>query len=132
MAVHADGSGEIAWQKGIKAYVPSPVIVNNRLLIVQDGNIVRLFDPKTGDELWKERLGRRGYSASPTVVGDIVFLPDETGVVHVFRAGETFENISSNTLEGNGMASPIICGDRIFLRTSSHLYCVGYLSYTTE
>ena len=126
MAVHADGSGEIAWQKGIKAYVPSPAIVNNRLLIVQDGNIVRLFDPETGDELWKERLGRRGYSASPTVVGDIVFLPDETGVVHVFRAGEKFENISSNTLEGDGMASPIICGDRIFLRTSSHLYCVGY------
>jgi len=125
MAVRADGSGKIAWQKGIKAYVPSPAIVNNRLLVVQDGNIVRLFDPETGDELWKERLGRRGYSASPTVVGDVVFLPDETGVVHVFRAGKKFENISSNTLEGDGMASPIICGDRIFLRTSSHLYCIG-------
>lgn len=126
MAVHADGSGKIAWQKGIKAYVPSPVIINDKLLIVQDANIVRLFDPESGDELWKQRLGRRGYSASPTVVGDVVFLPDETGEVHVFRAGQKFEKIATNSLEGDGMASPIICGDKIFLRTTSHLYCISH------
>lgn len=125
MAVRADGSGEIAWQKGIKSYVPSPVIIDDRLLVVQDANIIRLFDPESGKEFWKERLGRRGYSASPTVVDDVVYLPDETGEVHVFRAGETFEKISSNKLEGDGMASPVICGDKIFLRTSTHLYCIG-------
>ena len=126
MAVRADGSGKIAWQKGIKSYVPSPVIIDNRLLVVQDANIVRLFDPESGEELWKERLGRRGYSASPTVVGKVAFLPDETGEVHVFRAGKTFEKISSNKLAGDGMASPIICGNKIFLRTRSHLYCIGH------
>ena len=125
MAVHGDGSGKIAWQKGIKAYVPSPVIIDGKLLVVQDANIVRLFDPKSGDELWKHRLGRRGYSASPTVVGDVVFLPDETGEVHVFRVGGKFEKLAANKLDGDGMASPIICGDRIYLRTSSHLYCIG-------
>ena len=125
MAVHGDGSGKIAWQKGIKAYVPSPVIIDGKLLVVQDANIVRLFDPKSGDELWKHRLGRRGYSASPTVVGDVVFLPDETGEVHVFRVGEKFEKLAGNELDGDGMASPIICGDCIYLRTSSHLYCIG-------
>jgi hypothetical protein len=125
MAVRADGSGEIVWKKGIKSYVPSPVIINNRLLVVQDANIIRLFDPESGEELWKERLGRRGYSASPTVVGDVVYLPDETGEVHVFRVGEKFERISSNKLEGDGMASPVICGDKIFLRTANHLYCIG-------
>ena len=125
MAVRADGSGKIAWQKGIKSYVPSPVLIGDRLLVVQDANIVRLFDPESGKEFWKERLGRRGYSASPTVVGNVVYLPDETGEVHVFRAGDTFEKIASNRLEGDGMASPVICGGKIYLRTSSHLYCIG-------
>ena len=125
MAVRADGSGEIAWQKGIRSYVPSPVLIGDRLLVVQDANIIRLFDPESGKEFWKERLGRRGYSASPTVVGDVAYLPDETGEVHVFRAGDTFEKISSNKLEGDGMASPVICVEKIFLRTSTHLYCIG-------
>lgn len=134
MAVRADGSGEIAWRKGIKAYVPSPVIINNRLLIVQDANIVRLYDPESGNEFWTKRLGRRGYSASPTVVGEVVYLPDEAGNVHVFRAGDKFEMIATNKLEGDAMASPVICDSRIYLRTSSHLYCVGHdrLSVTDE
>jgi hypothetical protein len=125
MAVRADGSGEIVWEKGIKAYVPSPLVINDRLIVTQDANIVRCYDPQTGKELWVERLGRRGYSASPTAVGEIVYLPDETGNVHVFRAGDKFEAIASNKLPGDGMASPVICDSRIYLRTSSHLYCIA-------
>jgi len=132
MAIRADGSGEIVWQKGIKAYVPSPLIIDGRLIVTQDANIVRCYDPKTGNELWTKRLGRRGYSASPTAVGKIVYLPDETGNVHVFRAGKQFEEISSNQLEGDGMASPVICNSRIYLRTSSHLYCIGNESPVSE
>ena len=60
MAIRADGSGEIVWQKGIKAYVPSPLIIDGRLIVTQDANIVRCYDPKTGNELWTKRLGRKG------------------------------------------------------------------------
>jgi outer membrane protein assembly factor BamB len=134
MAVRADGSGKIVWQKGIKAYVPSPLVTNGRLIVTQDANIVRCYDPESGEKLWVKRIGRRGYSASPTAVGDVVYLPDEEGNVHVFRAADKFEMIATNKLEGDAMASPVICDSMIYLRTSSHLYCIGRnrLSVTGE
>ncbi|MEK6249872.1 MAG: PQQ-binding-like beta-propeller repeat protein, partial [Planctomycetales bacterium] len=125
MAIRADGSGDVVWQTGIKSYVPSPLVVDDRLLVVQDSAVVRCYEPESGEELWSQRVGSGGYSASPTAVGDVVYLPDEEGTVHVFRVGDSFEKIAENKMDGEGMASPAICGGRIYIRTSSHLYCIG-------
>ena len=136
MAIRADGSGDVSgthilWEDSFKLYVPSPLVVEDRLLAMGDGGVAQCYSLKDGKVLWKERLGG-GFSASPVLVGDVVYSPDERGKLHVFRATEKkLEKIASNQLRG-GMATPVILEGQIFLRTESHLYCIGNTSAETE
>jgi outer membrane protein assembly factor BamB len=124
LAIKADGSGEVVWRKAIKAYVPSPLLLGERLLVVQDSGTAILLDADTGGEIWTQRLGGNFY-ASPVVAGDTVYVPDRSGMMHVFKAGPKFVEVSENFLASGGDASPVICGGRIYIRTTNRLYCVG-------
>jgi hypothetical protein len=127
MAIRADGSGQVVWRiDRMKAYVPSPLLLGDRLLVVQDNGVANLLDAASGEKLWGdgERLGGNFY-ASPVAAGDHVYVPDRDGMVHVFKAGAKFVSVSENFLANGGDASPAICDGQIFLRTTSRLYCIG-------
>jgi outer membrane protein assembly factor BamB len=130
MAIRADGSGDVTatkilWQANFKMYVPSALVIEDRLLVVGDSGVAVCYSAVDGSQLWKDRIGG-GFSASPVLVEDIVFVPDEKGVMHVFRAsGEKREKMAQNFLEAGGMASPVVVGGRIYLRTAHSLYCIG-------
>ena len=124
MAIRADGSGEVVWSNQIKAYVPSPLVVGERLLIVQDDGIAHCFDARTGNEAWKQRLGGSFY-ASPTLSGQYVFVPNKEGTMFVFRCGDKFVAVAENDMQEGCTASPVICGGRLYQRTSGHLVCIG-------
>ena len=106
------------------ANVPSPLVVENRLLVTEDRGTIACFSAMTGQPLWKERLGGN-FSASPTLAGDLVYLPNEAGKMFVFRAGEQYESVAEIDLGDGGFASPVIVDGRIYLRTNRHLYCIG-------
>jgi outer membrane protein assembly factor BamB len=117
----------VIWATDFKVYVPSPLVVGDRLFVVQDTGIARCLNANTGEEIWTKRLGG-DFSASPVLAGDMIFIPDEKGVMHVFRATDRYEEIARNTLGDAGFASPVICGGRLYLRTAGHLYCIGHTS----
>ena len=133
LAIRADGSGDIVWQDDQKAYVPSMLVHDGRLLAVSDNGIALCRDAATGSVLWKKRLGG-DFSASPVLAGGHVYLISETGTCHVLDADlQQFSQVAENRLGDEGFSTPAICGGRIYLRSASghgdnrqdRLYCIG-------
>ena len=70
LAVRPDGSGDvtdshIAWSttKGTPR-IPSPIIVDDLMCLVASKGVARCRDARTGNEIWKKRLGGQ-YWACP-------------------------------------------------------------------
>lgn len=121
---HADKTTpEVAWQNNKNApKMSSPVLAAGLLFYADDGGILSCVDPKTGEALYRERLGGK-YSSSPIVVGDKLILASREGVINVVKAGPKFEILSQNTLDGTPvMASPFTDGEALFIRTEKALY----------
>lgn len=127
MAIRPDGSGNVtkthvAWQWGRGVpLTPSPLVEGGEIYMVSDNGIVSCLDAKTGQELWRQRLGGT-FSASPVSADGRIYFLNERGEVTVIRAGRTFESLAVNRLDGSTLASLAIEGRAIYLRTDSHLY----------
>ena len=79
---------------------------------------------RTGQRLWKERLGRH-HSASPiSANGHLYFLDDDSNTF-VLKAGPKFEVLARNMLKEYCLASPALSNSEILLRTERRLYCIG-------
>ncbi|MBI2803936.1 MAG: PQQ-binding-like beta-propeller repeat protein [Planctomycetes bacterium] len=132
-AIHADGSGKVAWESKTKVYVPSMIERDGYLYAVQDGGIASCWKFDTGKEVWKARLGG-AFTASLILVGDRLYAANESGRTFIFKADPNgFEAIAENQLGDEVMATPAICGGRIYLRVAVNqkgqrrefLYCLG-------
>ena len=129
IAVRPDGKGDvtethIAWEHTrVVPKRPSVLLVGEHLFMVDDGGIAACLEAKTGEEVWKERLGGN-FSASPILVGNHIYFFDEEGKSHVVEAATEFKRISENELEAGCMASPAVSGDTLYVRTKTHLYAI--------
>ncbi len=130
MGIRSGGRGNVteshvAWHSTVaKCYVPSPVLVGRYLMVADDRGIVNCFDKRSGDRIWRERMGRH-YSASLVTAGGLVYLFDDDGICKIVKPGETAEIVSKNKLGESCYASPAISDGRIYVRTKSHLFCIG-------
>jgi len=130
LLIRADGAGDVTashvrWVKPrARAYVTSPLVVGDWLLLAQDGGFLICLEAGTGRELWKERLGGN-LSASPVAAGGLVFLPNEAGRTFVCKPGAAFELLAENDLRDSFLASPAVGGGRLYLRGEGTLYCIG-------
>ena len=124
MAIKADGSKQVVWQKDFKAYVPSPLLVGDKLIVTQDTGIVHCLTASTGEELWKQRLDGE-CSGSPIAIGDTIIQATETGNVYSYKFDPAYEAISEIKLDGRILSTPVASGHGLFIRTSTHLYCFG-------
>jgi outer membrane protein assembly factor BamB len=84
-AIHADGSGKVAWEIKKSVYVPSMQLHHGYLYAVDDNGMALCWDFGTGKEVWKDRLGG-AFSASPVLVGDLLFASNESGRTFIFKA----------------------------------------------
>ena len=130
LAVRADGRGDVSrthvvWRsnKGV-AYVPSPVVSGDKLVVVSDSGVVTCYAARKGEVLWQKRLAGR-VMASPIVAGGHVYVTNDAGRTFVFDAGSTFEAIAENDMGSGGHASLAVHGQRIYLRTAEALYAIG-------
>jgi outer membrane protein assembly factor BamB len=116
------GAEELIWQrsKGV-AHVPSPILVQQRLYIMDNSGVAACLDALTGEELWKERIGGN-FDASPIEAGGHVYYVSRDGVATVLDSGRDFRVLSSNELDGTFKASPAVSDGAIFLRSDTHLY----------
>jgi hypothetical protein len=130
VAIRPDGRGNVtrshvAWRtrRGC-AYVPSPVVVGDYLLVAADGGFATCFMADTGETLWTERLGG-GHSASPVVAAGRVYFQSDRGVTTVVRPGRAFVRLAVNELGEETYASPAVSQGQVFLRGVRHLYAIG-------
>jgi outer membrane protein assembly factor BamB len=108
-------------------YVPSPVLVNNRLYFTQANDaMLTLLDAKTGKALLdKERLPQaKSFYASPIAAAGRVYLVDRTGIALVLKEGNTLDVLEVNRLDDAIDASPVAVDKQLFLRGEKFLYCI--------
>jgi outer membrane protein assembly factor BamB len=128
--IRANGSGDVTkthvvWsKKGRMAYVPSLLLADGLLYMVEDGGIASCFEAATGKEVWTARLKGK-FSSSPVLAAGHIYVVNEEGVCFVLQAGRQFKLVAQNDLGDGGFATPVICGSRIYLRTLHSLYCLG-------
>lgn len=105
-------------------YVPSPVAHGERAFVVNDEGIASCADPRTGREIWLQRLGRH-HSASPVTAAGRVYFFDDDGKCWIVKAQDTFEVVAVNELGEEVYGSPAIAGGQLFVRGARHLLCIG-------
>lgn len=132
-AMLADGSGQVAWERNTRVYVPSMIARDGHLFAVLDDGIAMCIRCDDGKEIWKGRLGGT-FSSSPVMVGDLVYATNEEGKTFVLKVSTSgFEQIAANQLGQSVFATPAICGSQIFTRVAhqengqwqEYLYCIA-------
>jgi outer membrane protein assembly factor BamB len=132
IAVRPDGSGDVtrthvAWTLRRSApHTPSPIAVGDELYVVNDMGIATCLDSRTGETLWRERLGGN-YSASPVFADGRIYFLSEEGVATVLAPGKTFRKLATNQLDGAMLASMAVADRSIFIRTDAALYRLGVI-----
>jgi outer membrane protein assembly factor BamB len=133
LAIRLGGAGDMTAKSIVWAYrravpqLPSPLIYQNVLYMVNDGGIVTSLNPKTGEMIKQGRL--KGaidrYYASPVAADGKIFMASEKGKVAVLRPGGDLEPAVINDLQDDIYATPALLDGRIYLRTRHTLYCFG-------
>lgn len=116
----------LAWKyaKGAPT-MSSPLLVDDLLYFVGDsGGMFTCLDAKTGQEVYRQRLGG-SHSSSPLFADGHIYLCDREGTTCVIAPGREYRELGRNTLPGRIMATPAAVGDSIYLRTDSALYRIG-------
>ncbi len=130
MAIKLGGSGDMTSSAVKWKYlrpvpqVPSTVLYQGVLYMVNDSGILISFDPKTGDVIKQGRL--KGaidkYFASPIGADGKVWLVSQDGTVSVVSAKGDWEVLQVNTLDDEVFATPVPADGELFIRTRSALY----------
>jgi outer membrane protein assembly factor BamB len=104
--------------------LPSALLYEGILYMVDDGGIVTLLDPDSGEVLHRGRLydAIESYFASPVAGDGKVFMVSEACKVAVLRPGPTLDILVVNDLDDICFATPAIDENHIYLRTRSALH----------
>ena len=107
--------------------VPSTLLYQGVLFMVNDSGILLAFEPKTGKVLKEGRL--KGaidkYFASPVGADGKVWLVSQDGTVSVVSARGDWEILSVNPLDDEVFATPVPADGQLLVRTRSALYAFG-------
>ncbi len=130
MAIRLGGSGDmtstaVKW-KYLRPVpqVPSTVLYQGVLYMVNDSGILISFNPATGEVIKQGRL--KGaidkYFASPIGADGKVWLVSQDGTVSVVTAKGDWDVLQVNTLDDEVFATPVPADGELFIRTRSALY----------
>jgi outer membrane protein assembly factor BamB len=133
LAIRLGGSGDMTDKSVVWKYhrsvpqLPSPLLYNNVLYMVNDGGIVTSFNPATGEVIKQGRLtGALGnYFASPVAADGHVFFTSQPGVVAVLKPDGDLTPMVVNPLNEDVYATPAIADGRLYVRTTQALWAFG-------
>jgi outer membrane protein assembly factor BamB len=133
LAIRLGGSGDMTDKSIVWKYhrsvpqLPSPLLYNNVLYMVNDGGIVTSFNPDTGEVIKQGRLtGALGnYFASPVAADGHVFFTSQPGVVAVLNPDGDLTPLVVNPLNEDVFATPAIADGRLYVRTTQALWAFG-------
>lgn len=134
-AIKPGGNGDVTathkiWftKRGGGRDLPSPIVLNGQLLVVNMGGVLTSYDTETGEELAEIRLGGQ-YSAAPIAYEGKAFFINENGETVVVKPGKELEVVTRNELNPEVeeiFRSSITPDDgQLLIRSTKALYCVG-------
>ena len=94
-------------------------------MVTDKGGIARCLDAKTGDEIWKMRVGGDHWASPVFVDGNLLFSSKQGEVTVLPATREEPEVIARNELNASFVASPAVTHAGLILRSTTHLYCVA-------
>jgi outer membrane protein assembly factor BamB len=133
LAIRLGGTGDttataVRWkyQRAVPQ-LPSPIMFENVLYMVNDGGIVTTLNPETGEQIKQGRLtGALGaYYSSPVVAGGYAYFISQNGAVAVLPPGGDLTPMVVNDLGEDTYATPAFVDGKIYLRTVEALYAFG-------
>ncbi len=137
LAVDPSGSGDvtdthIVWnhRKGAPE-IPSPLIIDNLLYMVNEGGVITCLNAKNGETVWKDRVSGN-YWASPLYADGKIYFFNIDGSVPVISVRQNFELLANNRFETEFVASGAVVGNKLILRSMTHLYCFEKLHDTDD
>ena len=133
LAIKLGGEGDMTAQNVVWEYnravpqLPSPLVYNDILYMVNDGGVVTSFNPETGEVISQGRL--KGavdqYYASPVAADGKIFMLSELGMLSVLESDGGLDPISVSDLDDLCYATPAIADGRLYVRTRGMLYAFG-------
>jgi len=131
MAIRGDGAGDVTashvqWHvdKYVKCYVPSPVLVGQKLFVADDRGTANCFNSSDGSRIWQGRLAG-SYNASLVATSNAVYFVSGEGVTTVVEPADDLRIIAENKLGEPCDASPAISNGQIYIRGQTHLFRIG-------
>ncbi len=131
VALRPDGKGDVtrtalAWEDDKSfSYVPTLLASGDYLYCVNDQGFASCHVAKTGEEVWKKRLGSP-MTASPVLIDGKVYAAGEDGEVYVFEASPTaFKLLAKNSLGEGVTSTPAVANNRLYIHGKEDLYCIG-------
>jgi len=120
---------EIVFQldRSAAPYVPTPLVVGERLYLWGDRGVVTCADAATGAIRWRGRVGGM-FSASPIAVGGTIRNVSADGEVVTLADGDGFEVLGRAALGAECRATPAVVGGRMVFRTVDRLVAVDALT----
>lgn len=135
LAIRRGGSGNVTgthlpWSIERRTRdLSSPILADGLLFTAAMNGIGICYDPSSGSELWKERLGGE-FTASPVAVDGLIYYLNRKGGTVVIRPGRVLDVVARNPLptgpdEEDFLASPAISDGQFFFRSDRAIYAVG-------
>lgn len=109
------------------SYMQTLVLYQDLLYNLGWNGVMNIFDPLTGEEVGRIKLGEtRSFTASPVASDGNIWAVDDMGTVYVVKAGREPEVIATSELGDVSMTVPAMTKGMIFFRTVDRLIAVGY------
>ena len=126
-SIDAAQSEHMVWSLRRGNYMQTPLPYDDLLYCCADSGALQCIDARTGEVLYRERLGtgRTGFSASGIASGGKLYFTSEEGQVHVLKAGAEFEVLAVNDMGETCMATPALSRGVLYFRTRDHLLAVA-------
>jgi outer membrane protein assembly factor BamB len=123
----SESSPAIAWSKSRGGtYIPTPIVYGDHLYTCANDGRMRVYDARTGEEIYKARVGGGGtFSASPVASDGRLYFANEEGEVIVVKAGPEYEELAKNEMGEVCMSTPAISDGLLVVRTLKHVYGLG-------
>ncbi len=108
-------------------YMQTPIVYGDLLYVCRDNGVLSVFDARTGELHYKNRVGGggAGFSSSPVAADGKIYFTSEFGDVHVIRAGTEFVELAVNELGELHMATPAISQGVIFFRGRRNVIAIA-------
>ena len=118
----------VAWSKtGRGSYMPTPLGYRGILYVLANNGVFDAYRLKTGEEVYRQRLGTvgDGFSASPVAADGKIYLSNEDGDIIVATAGAEFKQIAVNSMGDLLMATPALSDGAMYVRTARYLFAIA-------